>query len=81
MQALISDITWVTEGVTHGKGCAISLRDSGVPRSEIFVASKISKGATDYARGRTREVVLKSLKDMGLEYFDLYAIHGPIGDK
>lgn len=32
MQALISDITWITEGVKHGKGCAISLRDSGIPR-------------------------------------------------
>lgn len=31
-QALISDITWTTIGVTHGKGVAISLRDSGVPR-------------------------------------------------
>ena len=31
-QALISDITWVTEGVKHGEGCVISLRDSGVPR-------------------------------------------------
>jgi putative aminopeptidase FrvX len=31
-QALISDITWVTKGVKHGKGCAVSLRDSGVPR-------------------------------------------------
>jgi len=31
-QALISDITWVTKGVQHGKGCAISLRDSGIPR-------------------------------------------------
>ncbi|MDC0204423.1 aminopeptidase [Flavobacteriales bacterium] len=31
-QALISDITWITEGVKHGKGCAISLRDSGLPR-------------------------------------------------
>jgi len=31
-QALISDITWATEGVQHGKGCAISLRDSGIPR-------------------------------------------------
>jgi putative aminopeptidase FrvX len=31
-QALISDITWVTEGVHHGKGVAISLRDSGIPR-------------------------------------------------
>ena len=32
MQALISDITWVTDGVKHGNGCAISLRDSGIPR-------------------------------------------------
>ncbi len=32
MQALISDITWVTEGVTHGKGVAVSMRDSGIPR-------------------------------------------------
>ena len=31
-QALISDITWVTEGVSHGKGVAISMRDSGIPR-------------------------------------------------
>lgn len=31
-QALISDITWVTEGVHHGKGVAVSIRDSGIPR-------------------------------------------------
>jgi len=35
-QALISDITWVTEGVKHGKGCAISLRDSGIPRKSYI---------------------------------------------
>jgi len=27
-QALISDITWVTEGVPHGKGVVVSLRDA-----------------------------------------------------
>jgi putative aminopeptidase FrvX len=31
-QALISDITWITEGVTPGNGVAISIRDSGIPR-------------------------------------------------
>ncbi|NOQ75856.1 MAG: aminopeptidase [Crocinitomix sp.] len=31
-QALIADITWVTDGVTHGKGVAISMRDQGIPR-------------------------------------------------
>jgi putative aminopeptidase FrvX len=47
-QALISDITWVTEGVVHSKGAAISLRDSGIPRRtylnrirEIVKSSKI----------------------------------------
>lgn len=31
-QSLISDITWVTDGVVHGGGVAISMRDSGLPR-------------------------------------------------
>lgn len=40
-QALISDITWVTEGVPHGKGVVISLRDTGIPR-KIFVDKILS---------------------------------------
>lgn len=35
-QALISDITWVTEGIRHGGGVAISMRDSGVPRKSYL---------------------------------------------
>lgn len=31
-QALIADITWVTKGVEHNRGVAISMRDSGIPR-------------------------------------------------
>lgn len=46
-QALISDITWITEGVTHGKGVAISLRDSLIPRKsyvqKIIAIAKKSK--------------------------------------
>jgi putative aminopeptidase FrvX len=34
-QALISDITWVTGGVTHGKGVAISMRDYSIPRKSF----------------------------------------------
>ena len=33
-QALISDITWATEGVKPGHGVAISMRDSGIPRKK-----------------------------------------------
>lgn len=35
-QALISDITWVTSGVQHGNGVAISMRDSGIPRRKYL---------------------------------------------
>ena len=35
-QALISDITWVTHGVVHGGGVAISMRDSWLPRRSFL---------------------------------------------
>lgn len=35
-QALIADITWVTDGVEHGKGVAISLRDRNLPRRSFL---------------------------------------------
>ncbi len=35
-QALILDVTWVTEGIRHGKGAVISLRDSGIPRKRYL---------------------------------------------
>lgn len=38
-QVLISDITWVTDGVVPGEGVAISMRDSGLPRK--FYLDKI----------------------------------------
>lgn len=34
-QALISDITWITEGVKHGEGVAISMRDMNIPRRQF----------------------------------------------
>ena len=36
-QSLISDITWVTSGVVHGKGVAISMRDICLPRKTYFL--------------------------------------------
>lgn len=35
-QALISDITWVSDGVEPGKGCVVSLRDRNVPRRHFI---------------------------------------------
>jgi putative aminopeptidase FrvX len=33
--ALISDITWVTDGVHHGEGVVISMRDRNIPRQDF----------------------------------------------
>lgn len=35
-QALISDITWVTDGVPAGKGVVVSMRDRGIPRRKFI---------------------------------------------
>ena len=35
-QALISDITWITEGVHHHQGVVISLRDKFIPRKKFL---------------------------------------------
>jgi putative aminopeptidase FrvX len=35
-QVLISDITWVTDGVHAGKGVAISMRDRNIPRKKYI---------------------------------------------
>lgn len=35
-QALISDITWVSDGVEHGQGVVISLRDKNIPRKKFI---------------------------------------------
>jgi len=35
-QALISDITWITDGIEHGKGVVLSLRDAGIPRKSFI---------------------------------------------
>lgn len=35
-QALVSDITWITEGIRPGMGVAISMRDRNIPR-QVFI--------------------------------------------
>ena len=35
-QALISDVTWITEGIRHHEGVVISIRDKFIPR-KIFI--------------------------------------------
>jgi diketogulonate reductase-like aldo/keto reductase len=54
-----------------GRAC----RESGLPRSEIFVTTKL--WYTDGGRGRAERAFEASLDRLGLEYVDLYLIHWP----
>ncbi|MEP6734168.1 MAG: M20/M25/M40 family metallo-hydrolase [Chryseolinea sp.] len=49
-QALISDITWVSDGVTPGKGVAISMRDRNLPRRSYVnrIIDIATKHAVDF---------------------------------
>lgn len=60
-------------------GAAIA--DAGVPRGELFLASKC--WTTTIARGPEAVVaqVEQTLKDLGTDYLDLYCIHWPVPGK
>lgn len=52
--------------------------DSGIPRDEIFVTSKL--WLQDYGYDAACRGIDASLKKLGLDYIDLYLIHQPYGD-
>jgi 2,5-diketo-D-gluconate reductase A len=50
-----------------------ALRDSGLPREEVFLTTKLR--ASD--AGREREVLTASLRALGTDYVDLWLVHWP----
>lgn len=55
-----------------------AVRDSGIPREEIFVTSKL--WLSHYGYERAKIGIERSLRMLGLDYIDLYLIHQPYGD-
>lgn len=55
-----------------------AVRESGIPREEIFVTSKL--WLQDYGHEAARKGIETSLRKLGLDYVDLYLIHQPYGD-
>lgn len=50
-----------------------ALRDSGRPRSDVFVTTKIRSSDA----GRVRQVLAASLRALGTDYLDLWLVHWP----
>ncbi|RMZ91796.1 hypothetical protein DV736_g956, partial [Chaetothyriales sp. CBS 134916] len=62
----------------HNEGpCAIAMKASGIPRSELFFTSKIPPKWMGYEKAK--EAIAKTFAETGLDYIDLYLIHAPYG--
>lgn len=55
-----------------------AIKDSGIPREEIFITSKL--WLQDYGYEKATKGLETSLQKLGLDYIDLYLLHQPYGD-
>ena len=53
-----------------------AVRKSGIPREEVFVTTKLWN--SDHGYKRSLAAFEESLKNLGLDYIDLYLIHWPV---
>ena len=55
-----------------------AIKDSGIDRKEIFITSKL--WLQDYGYENAKIGIENSLKNLGVDYSDLYLLHQPYGD-
>ena len=55
-----------------------AVRDSGIPREEVFITSKL--WVSHYGYERAKAGIERSLRKLGMDYMDLYLLHQPYGD-
>lgn len=55
-----------------------AVRNSGIPRNEIFVTSKL--WLQDYGYEDAKKGIARSLRKLEMKYIDLYLIHQPYGN-
>jgi diketogulonate reductase-like aldo/keto reductase len=54
-----------------------AVRDSGVPREEVFITTKLPPGRA----GRERQTIGESLRELGTDHVDLWLVHWPPRDR
>jgi len=81
-EALVPEALWrgyrlVDTAVNYGneRGVGRGIRSSGIPRSELFLTSKIP--GRDHGRASVRRSLEGTLTRLGTDHLDLYLIHWP----
>lgn len=68
-----------TSAAYHNEGAiGRAIRISGIPRKEMFITTRATN--EQQFKGTVRDGFFNSLKNLGLEYVDLYQIHWPVPD-
>ncbi|WP_458118607.1 aldo/keto reductase [Paenibacillus sp. Z6-24] len=86
---VVSSVKWAIEAgyrsidtaalYQNEDGVGQAIRESGVPREELFVTTKVWN--SDQGYDSTLQAFEQSLSKLGLEYVDLYLIHWPVKGK
>lgn len=63
------------QGYGNEQSVGKAIRDSGIPREEIFVTSKLESHIKTY--DETIEAFKETLNNLGFDYLDLFLIHAP----
>lgn len=62
-------------GYNNEESVGIAMRESGIPREEIFVTSKLQNSAHGY--DNTMAAFEQTMRNLNMDYLDLYLIHWP----
>ena len=79
-EAILAGYTHIDTAAVYGNERSVGegIRQSGKPREELFVTSKIWNADRGY--DSTLRACEKSLQDLGMDYLDLYLIHWPANE-
>ena len=76
-EALAAGYRHIDTARAYGNEASVgrALRDSGIPRDQVYVTSKLPADAKTYAKALAEFET--TMEQIGLDYLDLYLIHAP----
>ncbi len=67
------------EGYDNEEGVGRAIAESGIPRDQLFITSKLRNGAHDYEEAK--KAFDLSAEKLGLDYLDMFLIHWPVPEQ